>query len=115
MSIDVRGLAPLLRRSTCPLPSTSTARDWASTSSPRTASPRRVPIASISYRRYHRHMAKAKEFNLNNPFPIREKEDQETLAAIDEGIRDADAGRTTPIANVRKLLFSHGYRKSPKF
>jgi hypothetical protein len=49
-------------------------------------------------------MAKAKEFNLDNPPPIRQDEDQETLAAIDEGIRDADADRTTPVAKVRKLL-----------
>ena len=31
-------------------------------------------------------------------------EDKATLAAIDEGIRDAEAGRTTPLEQVRKLL-----------
>ena len=31
-------------------------------------------------------------------------EDEKTLAAIDEGIRDAKAGRTVPIDKVRKLL-----------
>lgn len=51
-------------------------------------------------------MAEAKklELDLNDPSPIPEDEDEETLAAIDEGIRDADAGRTVPIEEVRKLL-----------
>jgi hypothetical protein len=31
-------------------------------------------------------------------------EDEEALAAIDEGIRDAQAGRTVPSEKVRKLL-----------
>jgi predicted transcriptional regulator len=39
-------------------------------------------------------------------------EDDETLAAIAEGIRDAEAGRTIPIEKVRKLLRE---RASPKF
>jgi predicted transcriptional regulator len=30
--------------------------------------------------------------------------DAETLAAIDEGIRDAEAGRTVPIDEVRKMI-----------
>jgi predicted transcriptional regulator len=33
-----------------------------------------------------------------------EAEDDETLAAIDEGVRDADAGRTLPLDEVRRLL-----------
>ena len=49
-------------------------------------------------------MAEAKRLDLNDPSPIPEEEDEETLAAIDEGIRDADAGRTVPIEEVRKLL-----------
>jgi predicted transcriptional regulator len=32
------------------------------------------------------------------------EEDEETLAAIDEGIRDADAGRVVPAGKVRELL-----------
>ena len=40
---------------------------------------------------------------LNNPAPILD-EDEETLAAIDEGIRDADEGRTVPIEEVRKRM-----------
>ncbi len=49
-------------------------------------------------------MAKAKEFDLERPLPTIEDEDEETLAAIDEGIRDAEAGRTIPIEKVRKHL-----------
>jgi predicted transcriptional regulator len=33
-----------------------------------------------------------------------EEENEETLAAIDESIRDAEAGRAAPIEEVRKLL-----------
>jgi predicted transcriptional regulator len=49
-------------------------------------------------------MAKPKEFDLENPTPLLDEEDAETLAAIDEGIRDAEAGRTVPAEDVRKLL-----------
>jgi predicted transcriptional regulator len=49
-------------------------------------------------------MPKAKEFDLDSPSPVVEGEDEKTLAAIDEGIRDAEAGRTTPIEEVRKRL-----------
>jgi len=57
-------------------------------------------------------MAKMKEFDLDRPCPVIEDEDEKTIAAIDEGIRDAKAGRTTPIEDVRKLL--HEWT-SPKF
>jgi predicted transcriptional regulator len=49
-------------------------------------------------------MAKAKKFVLDNPLPVVDEEDQKTLAAIDEGIRDARAGRTVPAEEVRKRL-----------
>jgi predicted transcriptional regulator len=49
-------------------------------------------------------MAEASRIDFDNPTSIDEEEDEETLAAIDEGIRDADAGRTVPIEEVRKLL-----------
>ncbi len=49
-------------------------------------------------------MAKADRFDLEDTVPIVDDEDEETLAAIDEGIRDADAGRTIPTEEVRKLL-----------
>ena len=49
-------------------------------------------------------MAKAKEFDFESPAPVIEDEDEKTLAAIDRGIRDAEAGRTVPIEDVRKRL-----------
>jgi predicted transcriptional regulator len=49
-------------------------------------------------------MAKAKDFGLDRPGLTIEDEDEKTLAAINEGVRDAEAGRTTPIAEVRKRL-----------
>jgi hypothetical protein len=53
---------------------------------------------------YHRTMVKAEKFDLDQPFPIADDEDPETLAAIDQGIRDSAAGRTVPSEEVRKLL-----------
>jgi hypothetical protein len=44
------------------------------------------------------------------PAPIGEEEDEETLADIDEGIRDAEAGRTVPMEEVRKHLAQVDYR-----
>jgi predicted transcriptional regulator len=49
-------------------------------------------------------MGKAKEFDLEKPAAVIDDEDEATLAAIDEGIRDAKAGRTVPMEKVRKLL-----------
>lgn len=49
-------------------------------------------------------MAKPKDFEFEKPAPIVDDEDEQTLAAIDEGIRDAKAGRTVPSEEVRKLL-----------
>jgi predicted transcriptional regulator len=46
----------------------------------------------------------AKKFDLDSLAPVIEDEDEKTLAAIDEGIRNAQAGQTTPIEEVRKLL-----------
>jgi predicted transcriptional regulator len=43
-------------------------------------------------------------FDFDDPAPIDGEEDEETLAAIDEGIRDAEAGRTVPIDEVRRVL-----------
>jgi predicted transcriptional regulator len=57
-------------------------------------------------------MAKSKKEFVDKPAPFIEEEDAETLAAIDEGIRDAKAGRTIPIEKVRKLL---RMRVPPKF
>jgi predicted transcriptional regulator len=49
-------------------------------------------------------MGKVKEFEFQESAPVLVDEDEETLAAIDEGIHDADAGRTVPAEEVRKLL-----------
>jgi predicted transcriptional regulator len=49
-------------------------------------------------------MAKANRLDLDDGLPIPQHEDEETLAAIDEGIRDADGGRTVASEEVRKLL-----------
>jgi predicted transcriptional regulator len=49
-------------------------------------------------------MAKPKKFDLENPAPPIDDEDEGTLAAIDEGMRDAEAGRTVPAEEVRRLL-----------
>ena len=49
-------------------------------------------------------MANASRIDFDNPAPIEEEEDEEALAAIDEGIRDAEADRTVPIEEVRRLL-----------
>jgi hypothetical protein len=40
---------------------------------------------------------KPKMSALENPAPVVDEEDEETLAAIDEGIRCAKAGRTVPV------------------
>jgi predicted transcriptional regulator len=54
---------------------------------------------------YHRgHMFKSKEVGLENPEPALEDEDEKTLVAFDEGIRNAEAGRTTPVEEVGKRL-----------
>lgn len=53
---------------------------------------------------YDKPMAKAKKFELESPDRILDEEDEETLAAIDEGIQDAKAGRTVPSEEVRKRL-----------
>jgi predicted transcriptional regulator len=47
-------------------------------------------------------MARASRLDFDIPTPT--DEDEETLAAIDEGIRDAYAGRTVPVEGVRGLL-----------
>jgi len=53
---------------------------------------------------YANRMAKPKKFDLQNPAPVVDDEDAETLAAIDEGLQDAEAGRTVPTEEVRRLV-----------
>ena len=38
-------------------------------------------------------MAKPEKFDLENSEPIVDQEDEETLAALDEGIRDSESGQ----------------------
>ncbi|MGA2356889.1 MAG: hypothetical protein ABSG02_20535, partial [Terriglobales bacterium] len=49
-------------------------------------------------------VAKPKKVDLEDPVPVTDDEDEETLAAIDEGIRDAEAGRTVPATEALRLL-----------
>jgi len=53
--------------------------------------------------RYREAMARASRIDFGAPPPT-DEEDEETLAAIDEGIRDAETGRCVPIEEVRGLL-----------
>jgi predicted transcriptional regulator len=63
-----------------------------------------IPLRRPSIPAYDELMAKAKRFELETPAPILDEEDEETLAAIDEGIRAAKAGRTVPAEEVSKGL-----------
>jgi hypothetical protein len=49
-------------------------------------------------------VAKAKKFELESPAPILDEQDQETVAAIDEGIRDAKLVERSPAEEIRKRL-----------
>jgi predicted transcriptional regulator len=49
-------------------------------------------------------MAQAKKSRRKQVISQRDDEDPETLAAIDEGLRDAKAGRVVPAEDVRKLV-----------
>jgi hypothetical protein len=62
------------------------------------------PVASNISESYDLAMAKVNKFDVEAPVPIPDDEDEQTLAAIDEGIRDAEAGRAVPSEEVRKLL-----------
>jgi hypothetical protein len=42
--------------------------------------------------------------DFNEPVPVTEEEDEETLAAIDRGINDADEGRTVSLDEARKMI-----------
>jgi predicted transcriptional regulator len=49
-------------------------------------------------------VAKAKKLDIESPGPVLDEEDEKTLAAIDEGLRDAAQGRTVPASEVRQRL-----------
>ena len=53
---------------------------------------------------YDKELGKIKKIDFDSPVPAQDDEDEETLAAIDEGIGDAEAGRTVPMEDVRRLL-----------
>ena len=58
-------------------------------------------------------MARSKKFDLENPAPVADDEDEETLAAIDEGLRDTEAGRSVPAKEVRRFLPElHAYQNA---
>jgi predicted transcriptional regulator len=61
-------------------------------------------VATSANSAYDGLMAKTKKLDLEDSAPMVEGEDEETLAAIDEGIRDADAGRVVPAQKVREML-----------
>jgi len=44
------------------------------------------------------------KLDLTKPVPLIEEGDDETLAAIDRGARDAAEGRLTPLEEVEKML-----------
>jgi len=64
----------------------------------------RIALRCPQITAYDKRMAKTKKFELESPDPVRDDEDEQTLAAIDEGIRDAKARRTIPAQEVRKRL-----------
>lgn len=49
-------------------------------------------------------MAKTKNFDLGNPAPVVDDENEESLAVIDEEIQNAEFGRTVPAEEVRRML-----------
>ena len=49
-------------------------------------------------------MDEVKKFDLDDSADVLDEEDEETFAFIDEGIRDAEEGRTASIEDVWRLL-----------
>jgi predicted transcriptional regulator len=49
-------------------------------------------------------MSKTDGFDFETPLPIIDEEDEETLAAIDQGIRDIEAGRFVSAEEARLQL-----------
>ena len=61
-------------------------------------------IALFIDQSYSKLMAEVKKLDLDDSAHVLDEEDEETLACIDEGLRDAELGRTVPIEEVRRLL-----------
>lgn len=59
-------------------------------------------------------MSKTEQSDFEGRIPIRDEEDEAALAAIDEGLHDAKAGRTVSLTEVRKLLSKWTARKAPR-
>jgi predicted transcriptional regulator len=55
-----------------------------------------------------------REFDWSQPVPMTEEEDEETLAAIDQGIKDADEGRLYTAEEVRERLSRWNIKSSPQ-
>ena len=53
-----------------------------------------------------------RELDLTGPVPMMEEEDEETLAAIDRGIKDADEGRLFTAEEARERLSRWNIRSS---
>jgi hypothetical protein len=53
---------------------------------------------------YRKGMAEVKKVDFNDPVPLTEEGDEETLAAIDRGIKAADEGRVVSSEEVRRRL-----------
>jgi predicted transcriptional regulator len=70
---------------------------------PRTAGDT-AAVAQSERESYHQPMAKAHNFELHESEVALEIEDQETLAAIDEGVQQAHTGQTVSSEHVRSLL-----------
>jgi len=60
-------------------------------------------VAQLAYPGYRKDMAKVAP-DFNKPVPLTDEEDEETLAAIDRGIEDADAGRSVSLDEARKMI-----------
>ena len=46
----------------------------------------------------------ADELKLGHPVPLTDEEDEATLAAIDQGIKDADEGRVVSLEEARRRI-----------
>lgn len=46
----------------------------------------------------------AEQLKLDHPVPMTDEEDEATLAAIDQGIKDADEGRVVSLEKARRRI-----------
>ena len=53
---------------------------------------------------YRKRMAEVKKVDFNDPAPLTEEEDEDTLAAIDRGIKAADEGRVVSSEEARRRM-----------